>query len=208
MHHDVLTAKRHRALDERAIATLFTEARSANGFLPEPIPDGLLERLVELTELGPTSGNQSPARFVFVSSPEAKAKLIPTLSSTNVAKVQQAPVTAIIATDIEFHEHLPRLFPHAPGFKDLFTGDDKREFRRLSAFRNATMQGAYFILAARALGLDCGPLSGFNNGAVDAAFFAGTTYESNWLVNLGYADDSLTKGRLPRFAFSEVATIV
>jgi len=205
---DILIAKRNRALDDRALATLFTEARTANGFLPEPIPDGLLQQLVELTELAPTSGNTSPARFVFVASPEAKAKLLTTIVDSNAAKVTQAPVTVIIATDMEFHEHIPLLFPHLPAFKNFFVGDDKREFRRLSGFRNGTMQGAYLMLAARALGLDCGPLSGFDNAAVDEAFFAGTTYESNWLVNLGYGDETLTQPRLPRFGFADVARIV
>jgi 3-hydroxypropanoate dehydrogenase len=204
----LLTAKRTRALDERALATIFTEARTANGFLPEPVPAPLLEKLVELTELGPTSANGSPARFVFVTSPEAKAKLLGAVMSGNAEKVRQAPVTVIVASDMAFHEHLPRLFPHNPGFKNMFAGDENRAMRETFAFRNGTLQGAYLMIAARALGLDCGPMSGFDNKAVDEAFFAGTTYESNWLVNLGYADDSLTKERLPRFAFSEVAQIV
>jgi 3-hydroxypropanoate dehydrogenase len=205
---DILTAKRHRALDERALATIFTEARTANGFLPEPVPAALLERLIELTELGPTSANGSPARFVFVTSPAAKEKLLAAVMAGNVEKVRQAPVTAIVASDTAFHEHLPRLFPHNPAFKNMFVGDDNRTLRETFAFRNGTLQGAYLMIAARALGLDCGPMSGFDNKAVDQAFFAGTTYESNWLVNLGYADDSLTKERLPRFAFADVATIV
>ncbi len=205
---DILAAKHARRLDDRALATLFTEARTANGFLSETVPAALLERLVELTLLAPTSANQSPARFVFIESPEAKEKLKSAIVPGNLAKVMQAPVTCIIATDYDFHTHLPRLFPHLPAMKAMFDGDDKVAFRRTAGFRNGTMQGAYMILAARALGLDAGPISGFDNAKVDELFFGGTTYESNWIVNLGFADDTLTKPRLPRFTFSDVAQIV
>jgi 3-hydroxypropanoate dehydrogenase len=156
-------------------------------------------------KMAPTSVNCSPARIVFVKSAEAKAKLRPLLMEGNVEKTMAAPVTAIIGTDHKFYDHLPQLFPHTDA-KAWFTGNE--EFARVSAIRNGTLQGGYFILAARALGLDCGPMSGFDNAGVDAAFFAGTAVKSNFLCNLGYGDPTGMQARSPRFSFDEMATIV
>jgi 3-hydroxypropanoate dehydrogenase len=205
---EIVRFKAARALDERALRTLFLEARSANGFLPRPIPHSLIERIFDLAGLGPTSANTQPLRILFVETPEAKARLLPTLSPANVEKTASAPVTAIFAADTKFYEHIPRLFPHAPQFKDFFVGDDKIESTAQFAIFNATMQGAYFTLAARALGLDVGPMSGFDKPAVDAAFFPEGTLKSLWLANLGYGDDSKVFPRNPRFGFDEVARFV
>ncbi len=201
----IIAAKQARALDDRALAVLFTEARTANKFLPEPVPEALLRRLVELTTLGPTSANSSPMRIVFVVSPEAKERLRPALSAGNLEKTMAAPVTAIVAQDLHFHHHLPVLFPHRD-MKSIFEGN--AALRETNAFRNASLQGAYLILAARALGLDAGPMSGFDNGAVDKEFFPDGRLASNFLINLGYADDTATMQRLPRLPFEQVATIV
>jgi 3-hydroxypropanoate dehydrogenase len=202
---DIVELKAARALDDRALRTLFLEARSANGFLPVPVPHSLIERIFELAELGPTSANTLPLRILFVETPEAKARLIPTLSPANVEKTKSAPVTAIFAADLKFFEHIPRLFPHAPQFKDFFAGDEKAEAATQFALTQATLQGAYFTLAARALGLDVGPLGGFDRPALDAEFFPDGTVKSLWLANLGYGDDSKVFPRLPRFGFDEVA---
>lgn len=187
-----------------ALATLFTDARTHNAWQAKPVPDSLLREVVELMRWAPTSANCSPARFVFVRSPEAKARLMPLLMEGNVEKTMAAPVTAIIGHDLEFYEHLPMLFPHADA-KSWFVGKD--QFIKTSAFRNGTLQGAYFILAARALGLDCGPMSGFDNAGVDAAFFSGTQIQSNFLVNLGYGDPAGLFPRSPRFSFDDIARI-
>jgi 3-hydroxypropanoate dehydrogenase len=161
--------------------------------------------LVELVLLGPTSANSSPGRFVFVKSPEAKEKLRPALSAGNLEKTMAAPVTVIVAMDMAFHEHLPKLFPHADA-RSWFAGNDK--VIADTAFRNATLQGGYLIMAARALGLDTGAMSGFDAAKVDAAFFAGTTVKANFLINLGYGDPSKLFARSPRFTFDEAAQIV
>jgi nitroreductase len=202
---EIVNLKAARALDERALRTLFLEARSANGFLPRPVPHDLIERIFELAELGPTSANTLPLRMLFVETPEAKARLIPTLSPANVEKTTSAPMTAIFAADTKFYEHIPRLFPHAPQFKDLFAGEEKAEAATQFALTNATLQGAYFMLAARALGLDVGPMAGFDKAALDAAFFPDGTFKSIWIANLGYGDDSKLFPRNPRFGFDEVA---
>jgi 3-hydroxypropanoate dehydrogenase len=191
-------------IDQPALATLFTDARTHNAWQAKPVPDSLLREVVELMRWAPTSANCSPARFVFVKSPEAKARLRPLLMEGNVEKTMAAPVTAIIGHDLEFYEHLPMLFPHADA-KSWFIGKD--QFIKTSAFRNGTLQGAYFILAARALGLDCGPMSGFDNAGVDAAFFSGTQIQSNFLVNLGYGDPAGLFPRSPRFSFDDIARI-
>jgi 3-hydroxypropanoate dehydrogenase len=205
---EIVELKAARALDERALRTLFLEARSANGFLPRPVPHSLIERIFELAELGPTSANTLPLRIAFVETPEAKARLIRTLSPANVEKTASAPVTAIFAADMKFFEHIPRLFPHAPQFKDLFVGAEKAEAATQFAFTNATLQGAYFMLAARALGLDVGPMAGFDKPALDAEFFPDGTFKSLWLANLGYGDDTKVFPRLPRFDFDEIARFV
>lgn len=192
------------ALDDAALATLFTEARTHNGWMDKPIGDETLKALYDLTKMGPTSANCSPARFVFVRSPEGKEKLRPALSSGNLEKTMAAPVTVIAAIDSEFYEKLPQLFPHADARSWFTSSPDVAEE---TAFRNATLQAGYLILAARALGLDTGAMSGFDKGKVDAAFFAGTTWKSNFLINLGYGDPSKLFGRLPRLGFEDACLL-
>lgn len=195
----------HRSLSDAALDQLFRDARSHNVFLPRDVPHALLHELVDLMKLGPTSANCSPARIVFVKSPEAKKRLKPHLSEGNREKTMRAPVCAIIGYDLKFHEHLPRLFPHTNA-KSWFEGKEKKIFD--TAFRNGALQGAYLIMAARALGLDCGPMSGFDNDGVDRDFFAGTAIKSNFLCNLGYGDASALQPRSPRFAFADIAEII
>ncbi|HUW52825.1 MAG TPA: malonic semialdehyde reductase [Rhodanobacter sp.] len=192
-------------LSEAALGQLFREARTFNAWLRKDVSEDQLHQLYELAKFGPTSANASPMRVVFVKSKEAKAKLAPFLSEGNRAKTMEAPVTAIIATDHAFYEHLPRLFPHADA-RSWFVGN--QPLIDTTAFRNATLQGAYVLLAARALGLDCGPMSGFDQTGVDAAFFAGTTVKSNFLINIGYGDASRDLfPRSPRLSFDEACKI-
>jgi 3-hydroxypropanoate dehydrogenase len=192
-------------IGESALAQLFTDARTHNGWLDRPVPDALLQKAVELAKWGPTSANSSPARIVFVRSAQAKARLAPALSKGNLEKTLAAPATAIIAHDLKFYEHLPRLYP-ATDAKSWFVGNEA--LIEATAFRNGTLQGAYFILALRALGLDVGPMSGFDNARVDAEFFPGTAIKSNFLVNIGYGDPEKLHPRGPRFAFEEIASII
>ena len=192
-------------LNDDALRTLFFDARTHNTWQNRPVPDSLLREVVDLMKWAPTSANCSPARIVFVKSAEAKASLKPHVMPGNVDKTMAAPITAIIGHDLDFYEHLPKLFPHADA-KAWFAGKD--EFIKTSAVRNGTLQGGYFILAARALGLDCGPMSGFDNAGVDAAFFGGTQVKSNFLCNLGYGDPAGLFPRSPRFSFDEMARIV
>ncbi len=194
-----------RQLSKAALDQLFLAARTHSAWLPKELPDSLLLRLVDTMRMAPTSANCQPARLVFVKSAAAKERLKPHLSSGNVAKTMAAPVTAIVAYDLRFYDQLPRLFPHADA-RSWFTGSEA--LAAATAFRNGTLQGAYLILAARALGLDCGPMSGFDNAGVDAAFFAGTSVKSNFLVNLGYGDPSPLRPRNPRLEFAEIAQIV
>lgn len=191
-------------LPDAALDQLFRTARTYNGFSGE-ISDETLHQLYDLLKFAPTSANSSPARFVFVKSAEAKAKLGPTLSEGNYEKTMSAPVIVIVAHDEDFHEKLPFLFPHTDA-KSWFDGP--RENRVAPAFRNGSLQGAYLIMAARALGLDCGAMSGFDNAKVDEAFFAGTSIKSNFLVNLGKGDPSTIFPRSPRLPFDEAARIV
>ena len=191
-------------LDDSALDLIFRTARTHKAWQPRPVSDRDLRRLYEVFKFGPTSVNCNPARFVFVRSPEAKAKLISALIESNVPKVKAAPVTAIIGYDTRFFEHLPRLFPTTDA--ERFRRDPA--FAEQYAFRNATLQGGYLIIAARALGFDTGPMSGFDNAKVDAAFFAGTSIKSNFLCNIGYAEDTALPPRPPRFEFDEVCTIV
>ncbi len=191
-------------LSDSALDQIFRTARTHNAWQPKPVDDALLRELIDLVKWGPTSANSSPARFVFVKSPEAKAKLKPALSEGNLAKTMAAPVTVIVGMDMAFHDHLPKLFPHADA-RSWFAGNDA--LIEATAFRNASLQGAYLIVAARALGLDAGPMSGFDQAAVDAAFFAGTSIKSNFLVNLGYGDAPRQFPRSPRFSFDEIARI-
>ena len=192
------------ALDQAGLDLLFNDARTHSHWKDEPVSDDTLRKLYELLRMAPTSGNCSPGRFVFVRSPEAKARLKPALDEGNVAKTMAAPVTAIVATDFEFYEKLPKLFPHTDA-RSWFAG--KPEAILWGGFRNGTLQGAYLILAARALGLDCGPMSGFNNAQVDETFFAGTPWKSNFLVNLGHGDASRLHARSPRLDFDEACRI-
>lgn len=191
-------------LSDSALDQIFRTARTHNAWQPKPVNDALLRELIDLVKWGPTSANSSPARFVFVKSPEAKAKLKPALSEGNLAKTMAAPVTVIVGMDMAFHDHLPKLFPHADA-RSWFAGNDA--LIEATAFRNASLQGAYLIVSARALGLDAGPMSGFDQAAVDAAFFAGTSIKSNFLVNLGYGDAAGLFPRSPRFSFDEIARI-
>ncbi len=191
-------------LDDAALDVLFRSARTQNKWLDRPVPDELLRRLYDLVKMGPTSANCSPARFVFVRTPEGKEKLRPALSSGNLEKTMKAPVTVIVGEDTMFYEKLPTLFPIADA-RSWFTSS--AEMAKETAFRNSTLQGAYLILAARALGLGAGPMSGFVPDKVDAAFFAGTTYRSNFLINLGYGDPSGVFGRFPRLDFDEACAL-
>lgn len=192
-------------LDAKALEQLFFAARTHNAWLQKDVPDSLLREVVELMRWAPTSANSSPARIVFVKSLEAKARLKPLLMEGNVEKTMSAPVTAIIGHDLEFYNHLPKLFPHTDA-KSWFTGN--KAFADLSAFRNGTLQGGYFILAARALGLDCGPMSGFDNAGVDKEFFAGTAIKSNFICSLGYGDPAALFPRSPRFDSDEMSNII
>ncbi len=202
-----MTISEHRSLDAAGLDLLFFGARTHNVWQDRPVDPALLERLHALWKMPPTSANCSPQRVLFLVSEAAKRRLEPHLIESNVAKTMSAPVTALLAYDLEYHEHLPRLFPHTDA-KAWFDGDDKRRLRRTTAFRNGTLQGAYFILAARALGLDCGPMSGFDNAGVDAEFLDGTSWRSNFLCNLGYGDPESLFPRAPRFAFDEVCQVL
>ena len=192
-------------LDNRALDQLFRAARTHNGWRPIEVPDSLLEEAVELAKMGPTSANASPVRIVFVRSPEAKSRLKGALMAGNVDKTMSAPVTAILGYDTQFYEQLPRLFPHADA-KAWFVANEA--FANDTAYKNGTLQVAYFIMALRALGLDTGPMSGFDNAAVDAAFFPGGQVKSNVLINIGYGDAEKLFPRSPRLAFGEIATTV
>lgn len=192
-------------LDDQTLDQLFREARTQNGWLDRPVPEHLLWEAVDLAKMAPTSVNSLPMRVTFVRSQEAKQKLIPALSPGNVEKTQTAPVTAIVGHDLAFYEHLPRLFPHADA-RSWFVG--KEAFALDAAFRNGTLQGAYLIMALRSLGLDVGPMSGFDAAKVDAAFFEGTSTRTNFLINIGYGDTSKLFPRSPRLAATEIAQIV
>ena len=195
-----------KPLDDAALDTIFRAARSYNGYTDEPVSEAELHAIWELMKWGPTSANQMPARLVWCVSDEAKAKLAACASAQNAPKILQAPVSVIIGMDSDFHERLPELFPHNPTAKSWFDGN--MPLREASAFRNATLQGAYFIIAARALGLDTGPMSGFDNGKVDAAFFAGTpSVKSNFISTLGHGDPATIFDRLPRPGFETFNSI-
>ena len=192
-------------ISQEALNQLFYEARTHSTWLPEPVPVELLRKAYELARLGPTSANASPARFAFLTTPGAKALLKPVLSPGNVDKTMAAPVTVIIAWDTEFHEHLPKLFPHAD-VRSYFVGN--KPLIEETAFRNSSLQAAYFILAARALGLDCGPMSGFDGDKLNAEFFPDGKWKVNLLCNLGYGDPSKLHPRNPRLNFEEASVIL
>ena len=193
------------ALPAAALDQLFLAARTRNAFSDKPVPEALLRRLYDLTKMGPTSGNVLPARFVFLTTPETKARLAPLMSRANRSKNIGAAVQVIVAYDLKFADRIPELFPHNPGsaawFSDLAVAEE-------TAFRNGSLQGAYLILAARALGLDCGPMSGFDRAAVDTEFFAGTTWRSNFLCNIGYGTDEALFERLPRLSFEDACQVL
>jgi 3-hydroxypropanoate dehydrogenase len=184
---------------------LFTEARTQNGYLDTPVADDTLHQLYEMLKWGPTAANSSPARFIFVRTPDARARLLPCMSAGNQAKVTEAPVTAIIGMDLEFHEKLPQLFPHADA-RAWFAG--KPAMIQDSAFRNSSLQGAYLIIAARALGLDCGPMSGFDGAKVDAEFWAGTAVKTNFVCTLGRGNPAKVFARSPRLSFEEACKLL
>jgi 3-hydroxypropanoate dehydrogenase len=207
-------------LNDAALDALFRKARTHNAWLDKPVSDDLLRRLYDLMKWGPTSANCCPARTLFLRTPEAKQRLAPALAPGNLEKTMKAPVTAIIAHDAKFYEQLPRLFPHNPGAREWFSNSP--ELAEITAFRNGTLQGGYFILAARSLGLDCGPMSGFDNAKVDEEFFpAGNVktesdqevplsghVKSNFLCNLGYGDPAKLLPRSPRLEFDEACQLL
>ena len=193
-----------RILDDQALDILFRQAHTLHAWQKRDVSDVLLRALYDLMKWAPTASNCGPARFVFVKSPAEKERLKPCLMEGNVEQTMTAPVTAIIAYDLKFYDHLPRLFPYTDA-KSWFTG--KPDYIQETAFRNGSLQGAYLIMAARALGLDCGPMSGFRKKAVKDAFFAGQDVEPNFLCNIGYGDPAGTYERGPRFDFDEVCKI-
>ena len=204
-------------LSDEALDALFRKARTYTSWLDKPVSDEVLHQLYDLMKWGPTSANCGPARILFLRTHEAKQRLLPALSPNNVDKTMQAPVTTILAYDLKFYENLPRLFPHNPGAREWFSNSP--ELAEVTAFRNGTLQGGYFILAARSLGLDCGPMSGFDNAKVDAEFFSAAENEpafappasrikSNFLCNLGYGDASKLFPRNPRLAFEEACRLL
>jgi 3-hydroxypropanoate dehydrogenase len=194
-------------LDDKAQDLIFREAHTPQGFLDTPVPDDKLEQVYDLMKFGPTTMNTQPMRIVFVRSKAAKEKLAPALSPGNLDKTMKAQVTAIIAYDLHFYEHLPKTFPNNPKAKDNFSGEERKASNDRVALRNGSLQGAYFIIAARALGLDCGPMSGFDNAKVDAAFFPDGRWKSNFLINLGQADPAKVFPRNPRLSFEEACRI-
>ena len=193
------------ALDASALDTLFLEARSQNAWQDKDIPEEILEQLYDLVKMGPTSANCSPARFVFIRSREAKEMLAPALSSGNRDKTLSAPVTVIVCQDMAFYDKLGELFPHVDA-KPWFTGSEAMISE--TAFRNSSLQGGYLIMAARALGLDCGPMSGFDANLVEQTFLAGTRWKVNFMVNLGYGDPSQVFGRLPRLKMEDACKLL
>jgi 3-hydroxypropanoate dehydrogenase len=195
----------HHAISDEALDQLFRSARSQNKWQAKPVSQTLLHALYDLLRMGPTSANCSPARFVFVTTDQGRERLKPHLLPNNVNKVMTAPVTVIIGHDLAFYEKLPQLFPHTDA-RSWFVGNEP--LIQTTAFRNGTLQGAYLIIAARSLGLDCGPMSGFNNAGVDQEFFANTTIKSNFICGLGYGDPTGVFARSPRLAFDEACKIV
>lgn len=193
------------SLSEGALDTLFREARTRYGWDETPVSEADLRALYDLVKMGPTSANCSPARFLFVTSDEARARLAALSLDSNAAKIRQAPVTAIIGYDLKFYDRLPELFPHTDA-RSWFSGDAK--LAEATAFRNSSLQGGYFIMAARALGWDCGPMSGFDAAAVDAEFWAGTDVRTNFICSIGRGTDAGLYPRAPRLAFEEAARIL
>ena len=200
-----VSARPRTAVSNHCIDQMFREARTHNVWLSRPVPPELLRQGYELAAFGPTSANTSPARFVFLTTPQAKERLRPALAPLNVDKTMAAPVTVIIAWDTEFYEKLPKLFPHKD-MRSMFLG--KPDLIEATAFRNSSLEGGYFILAARALGLDCGPMSGFDQAKVNAEFFPDGKWKSNFLCNLGYGDHIKLSPRNPRLSFDEACLVL
>ena len=196
-----------RILDDRGFDILFREARTHNRWQEREVSDVLLRAMYDLLKFGPTSANMCPARFAFVKSGEAKERLKPHLDAGNVEKTMAAPVTVIIANDLKFYDQLPKLFPHAPGARSWFSGNDPAVNREI-AMRNGSLQGAYLIMAARSLGLDCGPMSGFNSQGIKDAFFPDHDYQVNFICNIGYGDEEGLFPRSPRLEFDEACEIL
>jgi 3-hydroxypropanoate dehydrogenase len=195
-------------LDDQAMDLIFRKARTQNGWQDKPVSDAQLKALYELMKWGPTTANTQPGRLLFLRTRESKERLKPHLSPSNQDKTMAAPAVAIIAYDLEFYEQIPRLFPHKPEMKNVYAGEEKKAFVETTALRNSSLQGAYLMIAARAQGLDCGPMSGFNNAAVDKEFFAGTSYKSNFICSLGHGDPAKVMQRLPRLEFDEVCKLL
>ena len=192
-------------IDPTALDQLFYKARTANGFIDKPVPLALLQEVYDLAKMGATSMNTQPTRYVFLNSPEARARLLPALSPGNLEKTRLAPVTVIVATDTRFYEHMPQIW-HEPGGRELFEGN--LPMAQATATRNGTLGGAYFMMAARAVGLDCGPMSGVDLAKVNAEFFADGRLQANFLINLGYGDDSKLFARNPRLRFEQACTVL
>ncbi len=190
---------------QAALDQLFFNARTANGFIDKPVPLELLKEAYDIAKMGATSMNTQPTRYVFLNSPESRARLIPALSPGNVDKTKMAPVTVIVATDSQFFEHMPQVW-HGPGAKELFEGNVP--LAQGTATRNGTLGGAYFMIAARAVGLDCGPMSGVDLAKVNAEFFADGRYTANFLINLGYGDNSKLFNRNPRLSFEQACSVL
>ena len=195
-----------RMLDDAGLDLILRKARTQNGWLDKPVSDDQLRAIYAIMRLGPTSANSCPARIVFLRTPEAKARLLPALSPGNVDKTKAAPVTAVIGYDTRFFELFPKLFPHRPEMKDAFANDPKNA--EATAFRNGTLQGAYFMIAARAVGLDVGGMSGFDNAKVDAEFYPDGRVKSNFLCNIGHGDPTKVLPKLPRLDFDEACTLL
>lgn len=196
----------HKPLPDASLDQLFREARTRNAWSPEAVSETLVRAVYELAKWGPTASNAQPGRFVFLTSPEAKARLAPHMSSSNREKTLQVPVNVIMAYDLDFADNIPKLFPHKPESGAWFKTDANAALE--AAFRNGTLQAAYLMMAARSLGLDCGPMSGFKADGVNAEFFAGTSWRANFICNIGYGTEENLFGRLPRLAFEEACQVL
>jgi len=192
-------------IDAKALDQIFMKARTANGFKPDPVPETLLRQVYDIARMGPTSMNTQPTRYVFLNSPESRARLLPALTPGNLDKTRDAPVTVIVATDTKFHEFMPLVW-HKEGAKENFEGNPT--LSEATATRNGTLGGAYFIIAARALGLDCGPMSGVDLAKVNAEFFPDGRWRANFLINLGQGDDSKLFDRNPRLSFEQACQVL
>ena len=192
-------------VDQAALDQLFFNARTANGFIDKPVPVSLLQEAYDIAKMGATSMNTQPTRYVFLTTPEARARLLPAMSPGNLEKTRLAPVTVIVATDTRFYEHMPQIW-HLPNGQALFEGN--AALAQATATRNGTLGGAYFMIAARAVGLDCGPMSGVDLAKVNAEFFADGRYTANFLINLGYGDDSKLFNRNPRLSFEQACSVL